>query len=120
MGAGAVPGTSQSRPQEETVFNTALPSARHHRRPGVATSAPRTGRGVSAGITTGARRSLRLQGLHAPRYDMAGRVRRADSVPQNTDKASSAPCILSGLVDVANTPLCQPTSSLHDDGLPFI
>ena len=41
-------------------------------------------------------------------------------MPQNTDEASSsAPCILRGLVDVANTPLCEPTTSLHDDILPF-
>ena len=27
--------------------------------------------------------------------------------------------VLRGLVDVANTPLYEPTTSLHDDGLPF-
>ena len=80
-------------------------------------SATRTGIGLSAGITAGARRSRRLQGLPPA---MAGRVRRADSVPQNTDQASSsAPCVLRGLVDVADTPLCEPTTSLRDDGLPF-
>ena len=38
---------------------------------------------------------------------------------QADEASSSAPCILRGLVDVANTPLCEPTTSLHDDGLPF-
>ena len=51
---------------------------------------------------------------------MAGQVSPADSVSQNTNEASSsAPCILRGLVDVPNTLVCEPTTSLHDDGLPF-
>ena len=105
------------RPQEEVFLNTPLPLARHNCHSGMATSATRTGIGVSARITGGARRSRRLQRLPPT---MAGRVRSADSVPQNTDEASSsAPCILRGLVNVANTPLCEPTTSLHDDGLPF-
>ena len=62
---------------------------------------PARGIAVSAGITPGAKRSRRLQGLPPA---MAGRVRQADSVPQNTDEASSsAPCILRGLVDAAST-----------------
>ena len=60
--ASAVPGTAQ-RPQEEVFSNTPLPLARHNRHPGMAASATRTGIGVSAGITGGARRSRRLQGL---------------------------------------------------------
>ncbi len=65
----------------------------------------------------GARRSRRLQGLPPP---MAGRARHAVSLPHNTDEASSSePCVLHGLDDVASTPLCEPISSLHDDGLPF-
>ena len=107
----------KGRRRMEVFFNTPLPLARHDRHPGIATSATRTGIGVSAGITGGARRSRRLQGVPPT---MAGRVRSAKSAPQNTHEASSsAPCILRGLVDVANTPLCEPTMSLHDGGLPF-
>ena len=45
------------------VQDTPLPLARHDRHQGMATSATRTGIGVSSGIITGARRSRRLQGL---------------------------------------------------------
>ena len=90
------------RPQEEVFSNTPLPLARHDRHPEMATFATRTGAGVSAEITAGARHSRRLQSLPPA---MAGRVRRADSVPQNTDEVFSPPCILRGLVDGVNTPL---------------
>ncbi len=47
-------------------------------------------------------------------------VRLAGSSPHNTDEtSSSAACVLHGLDDVETTPLSEPTSSLHDDGLPF-
>ncbi len=45
---------------------------------------------------------------------------RAGLLPHNTDEtSSSAACVPHGLDDVASTPLSEPTSSLHDDGLPF-
>ena len=120
------------RPQEKVFFNTPLPSVCHDYYPGVATSATRSGIAVSARINAESRRSRRLQGLSPA---TAGRICKADSVPQNTDETSSsalAPCILLGLVDAASTPLAggievllyplplvEPISSLHDDGLPF-
>ena len=102
------------RPPEEVFLNTPLPLARHDRHRGMATSATRTGIGASAGITGGARRSRRLQRL--PRN---GRATSQRGFSASDEASSSAPCILRGLVDVASTPLYEPTTSLHDDGLPF-
>ncbi len=49
-----------------------------------------------------------------------GRARHVESMPQTTAEASSsASCALHGLDDVVSTPISEPTSSLHDDGLPF-
>ncbi len=80
-----MPDRHKSR-RREAFFNTSFPSVSHDLQSRVAAFATRTGLAVSAGITAGARRSRRLQGL-AP--DTAGRVSHAESLPHNTDEASS-------------------------------
>ena len=59
----SVKTTDESQQMNIVPEGVTLPLARHDRHPGMATSATRTGIGVSAGITAGARRSRRLQGL---------------------------------------------------------
>ncbi len=104
------------RPQGGVFINTSFPSVGHDLHSRVASST--TGTGIAAGVTAGARRSRRLQGL--PRAPTAGRARHVVSKPHITNEVfSSQPCVLRGLDDVASTPLCEPISSLHDDGLLF-
>ena len=88
---------------------------------------PPAGAAVSAGITAGARRSLCLRGLPPPTWapplwrGRASSPRGITASAHNREASSlraSAPCILHSLVGVANTLLREPTSSLHDDGLP--
>ncbi len=76
---------------------------------------------VPAGITAGARRSLRLLSPPLLRVGTGTPCRIASSrTTQIADEtSSSAACVLHGLDDVASTPLSEPTSYLHDDGLPF-
>ena len=117
---GQLPGKRRCqvhRPQEEVFFNTSSSPASRDLPSGMVP--PATGMEIDApaGTTAGARRSLRLQGLPPA---TTGRVRLAGSLPHNTDETSSSEaCVLHGLDDVASTPLSEPTSSLHDDGLPF-
>ncbi len=101
-----------------SVFQYILPPASRNRPSGVVPSATGMEVDAPARTTPGAPRSLRLQGLPPA---VTGRVRLAGSLPRHStdETSSSAACVLHGLDDVASTPLSEPTSSLHDDGLPF-